>query len=374
MDRLLRRLILLSCVLLNMVVSIPMPLADRSRQLHYLRCIIPILMFLVTFVTPLQSAQCSLMQRLDPTFHGFQFRGADFFARIRHQRYLFWLNTGELPETLEEIAEYVSRGLTRVNRRGLIRQRRRRCVLNNVNQVLLTIMWLRKYPCLDTLALIFDISPSTVCATIHRVIPILWRYFHNQVVWPTIAEWNALRRNWREFPNAVGCIDGTPHEIYRPEAEPQWQFYSGHRHYHLMNTQLIIYNLGNIVYLQAVFLGSINDAGNFNLMERVGPGTNYDMPGDVFLLADKGYADRPPLVTPFRTTQIRRMARADQRRARIFNQKLSKCRIIVEHTFKHVKTYRAISTIWRHPRWFQPIVVELCTFLAQRHVVLFEQI
>lgn len=141
-----------------------------------------------------------------------------------------------------------------------------------------------------------------------------------------------------------------------------------------MNTQLIIDNLGNIVYLQAGFLGSINDAGNFNLMERLGPGTNYDMPGDVFLLADKGYADRPPLVTPFRTTQICRMARADQRRARIFNQKLSKCRIIVEHTFKHVKTYRAISTIWRHPRWFQPIVVELCTFLAQRHVVLFEQI
>jgi hypothetical protein len=48
------------------------------------------------------------------------------------------------------------------------------------------------------------------------------------------------------FPiSAVGCMDGTPHEIYRPEAELQWEFYSGHRHYHLMNTQLIVDSLGN---------------------------------------------------------------------------------------------------------------------------------
>lgn len=80
------------------------------------------------------------------------------------------------------------------------------------------------------------------------------------------------------FPDAVGCIDGTPHEIYRPEVEPQWEFYSGHRHYHLMNTQLIVDSLGSIVFLQAGFLGSMNDAGNFHLMERIGPGTNYDMP------------------------------------------------------------------------------------------------
>lgn len=87
----------------------------------------------------------------------------------------------------------------------------------------------------------------------------------------------------------VGCIDGTPHQIYRPEVEPQWKFYSGYRHYHLMNTQLIVDSLGNIVFLQAGSLGAMNDAGNFHLMERIGPGTNNDMPHGVVLLADKGY-------------------------------------------------------------------------------------
>ena len=44
-------------------------------------------------------------------------------------------------------------------------------------------------------------------------------------------------------------------------------------------------------------------------MERIGPGTNNDMPLDVVLLADKGYGDIPPLLTPFRAAQIRRLAR-----------------------------------------------------------------
>jgi hypothetical protein len=131
--------------------------------------------------------------------------------------------------------------------------------------------------------------------------------------------------------------------------EPQREFFSGHRHYHLMNTQIVVDNLGNIVFLQAGFPGSLNDAGNFNLMEMIGPGTNYDMPH-------------------------RRLPRDQQRLARRFNRRLSRCRIIVEHTIKHVKDYHAVGSIWRHPRWFQPVVVELCTFLARRHVVLFDDI
>jgi len=114
-----------------------------------------------------------------------------------------------------------------------------------------------------------------------------------------------MRRNWRYFPNAVGCIDGTPHKNLQNPGRTTARL----RHYHIINTHLIVDNVGNIVSLQAGFLGSLNDAGNFNLMERIGPGTNNDMPLDVVLLADKGYGDIPPLLTPFRAAQIRRLAR-----------------------------------------------------------------
>ena len=105
-----------------------------------------------------------------------------------------------------------------------------------------------------------------------------------------------------------------------------------------MNTQLIVDNLGNIVFLQAGFLGCMNDAGNFHLMEQIGHGTDNDVSVGLVLLADKGYGDIPPLLTPFRQTQIRRMNRFDQYQAGSFNRKLSKCRVLVEHTIKDMKT------------------------------------
>ena len=110
-----------------------------------------------------------------------------------------------------------------------------------------------------------------------------------------------------------------------------------------MNTQLIVDNQGNIVFLQAGFLRSMNDPGNFILMERIGPGTAYDMPRGTVLLADKGYGDFVPLLTPFRAAQIRRMPMHQQRRACKFNRKLSQCHVIVEHTIKYVKTYQAVE-------------------------------
>ena len=67
-------------------------------------------------------------------------------------------------------------------------------------------------------------------------------------------------RNWRCFSDAAGCIDGTPHETDRLGIKPQAPFCSSHHDYHFMNTQLIVNNLGNIVFLQAGFLGDMNDA------------------------------------------------------------------------------------------------------------------
>ena len=146
-----------------------------------------------------------IMQRLDPHFHGFEYRGRDAFVEYANQKHLFWLNTGELPETMIHITTRISAELSRLNRRGRLRQRRKNSKISNVNKVLLTFMWLRKYPCLETLALMFDISPSTVCSIIYRVVPILWRYFRNHVSWTNLAEWNFLRVSWRKLALFSKC-------------------------------------------------------------------------------------------------------------------------------------------------------------------------
>jgi hypothetical protein len=126
------------------------------------------------------------------------------------------------------------------------------------------------------------------------------------VTWPSNREWNGMRNTWQHFPNAVGCIDVTPHEILIPSIEPQREFYSGHRHFHVLNTQIIFDNRGHIRFLQAAFLGSTHDSQSYRLMEPIGSGLTLDIAPGVVFLADKGYPDNLPLLTPFRQAQIKK--------------------------------------------------------------------
>lgn len=196
----------------------------------------------------------------------------------------------------------------------------------------------------------FDISPQTVSALLYQWTSILCHYFRSNVSWPTIREWNATRNAWQKFPSAVGCIDVTPHEIQRPSNEPQREFYSGHRHYHLLNTQMVCDNRGHIRFLQTGFLGSTHDSLSYRLMVPVGPGLTLDIPQGVVFLADKGYPDAPPLLTPFIQIQIRRLGYRQRNKARRFNREHSRRRIKIEHVFKNLKDYKCTTGIWRHPR------------------------
>ena len=55
-----------------------------------------------------------------------------------------------------------------------------------------------------------------------------------------------------------------------------------------MNTELVLDIHGNIIFLQAGFLGAMNNVGSFILIERIGTGTNYDMLPEVVLIPGKG--------------------------------------------------------------------------------------
>lgn len=100
-------------------------------------------------------------------------------------------------------------------------------------------------------------------------------------------QWGNLTEKWPEFPNVIGAFDATPHSIYRPVSESQGPFYSGHRHYHCMNTQLVKDNRGKIRFIQAGFLDSTHDATSDRLKEPIGPGLNRDIPLNARLLADE---------------------------------------------------------------------------------------
>lgn len=294
--------------------------------------ILSLIMLLNAMFCPLDFDLLPLNQRLMPNFHGHGFQGRDVFSIISAQPWLFWRNTGETINSFLQLVHDLSPHLLGLTVHGQRRMRQRRSTLNTTNQILLVLMWLRKYPHTDSLALWFDIDPPSITRMIYRLVPELWQYFHNQIRWPNPQAWLNLCGNWPEFPNTVGSIDTTPHEIYRPITEPQRLFYSGHRHYHCMHTQLVVDNQGHLRFVQAGFLGSTHDARSYRLMVGIGPGRPLHLPNGLNFLADKAYPDGGTLITPVRAIQMH-LLNHRERRARQFNRALAERSIKIEHIF-----------------------------------------
>ncbi|CAC5397737.1 unnamed protein product [Mytilus coruscus] len=85
-----------------------------------------------------------------------------------------------------------------------------------------------------------------------------------------------------------------------------------------------------------------------------------------FILADSIYPNAPPFVTPFKSTDIVRRPRLEQKRKRKFNLLHRKRRVYVEHVIKELKTFRVIGALYRHPRWEMSSIVELRAALAKK--------
>jgi hypothetical protein len=96
------------------------------------------------------------------------------------------------------------------------------------------------------LSTLFDISVSTVKDEIRALLPCFYLKLKRYVKWPSVQEWSDMMFLCNKIPMAVGAIDGTSHRIYRPKVEPLEQYYSGHRQYHAIHTQIIVDNTGVI--------------------------------------------------------------------------------------------------------------------------------
>lgn len=107
---------------------------------------------------------------------------------------------------------------------------------------------------------------------------------------------------------------------------------------------------------------------DYNGAHRTGTKLQHPTKCAAIILADQGYPDDGPLLTPARAGQMHLLNRRERRRARKFNRALSKRRVKIEYVIKEVKTFKAVSQVWRHPRWLMTICVELATLLVERRL------
>uniref|UniRef100_A0A8W8LMU9 DDE Tnp4 domain-containing protein n=1 Tax=Magallana gigas TaxID=29159 RepID=A0A8W8LMU9_MAGGI len=255
--------------------------------------------------------------------------GRDVFKLFCTHVYSFYEITGESPDSFVDIVRNV------FEFQGDAIPARH--LLTPNNRALLFLIWLRCYPTYHMLSSLFNISVTTVKEELSSLIELFHVYCYQFVSWPTVNEWRQMLNVWQKLPSAVGAIDGTSFEIYRPQTEPQELYYSGHQ----------------------------NDAQQYALLPNIA-GRELPFPEECALLADKIYPNRYPIVTPFTSQQINRETPQVRRKYRKYNRIISSHRSIVERSIAKLKVYKTLNSIWRHPRSMLSTVVEITAGLVNR--------
>ena len=87
-------------------------------------------------------------------------------------------------------------------------------------QILLTMIWLRRYPTMQTLSMLFGVHVSSVHKIIHRFIKVLHAYLvPKYICWHSMNTWRRLSGTFADWPRVVAILDGTPFRISRPKGQ-----------------------------------------------------------------------------------------------------------------------------------------------------------
>ena len=122
------------------------------------------------------------------------------------------------------------------------------------------MIWMRRYPTMQHLAMHFSITVGCVHSTIHRCILLLHAYLVPKYIrWHSMPHWRNLGGTYPEWPRVVAILDGTPFRISKPKGPIQRLFYRGDRKCFFLNWLVIVDVHGFIVFSQPGFTGRVHD-------------------------------------------------------------------------------------------------------------------
>lgn len=220
-------------------------------------------------------------------------------------------------------------------------------------QLFLVLFWMRSYPTLLMLEMLFERDEVTHWRIIHQVTPLLSKH-HLSVSQPGRKRIRNMEELKEAFPDIHAAIeemlvDGTEQKIQRPKDKRQNKKYrSGKKKAHTVKTQVIVdARSKRILHVSKTVEGKKHDFRLFK--ETVCPTARNNR---VILLADSGYQG---LTDQFPNLQGARIAKKRFRGSppltkveRRANRLLSKIRIFVEHAIGRCKQYKVLDHVFRH--------------------------
>lgn len=225
------------------------------------------------------------------------------------------------------------------------------------------LLYYKTYSAFWLLGLIVGLDASNVCRLIQRLRPLLEKaadpelevYLKKvtldiQKGRKKISSFEELKKEFPEIAEIL--IDATEQQRQRPSQRPkknkrsQKKYYSGKKKKHTLKTQIVVNSSGRILEVSKTYPGSIHDFEVFR-RER----TAKSILEDAKTYLDKGYTGvkkEHPLLNFLIPFKRNRWKKELSRSEKIYNTKLAKKRVMVEHVLAKLKKYRILSDIFRN--------------------------
>jgi len=218
--------------------------------------------------------------------------------------------------------------------------------LDLVDRVLMLLIYYRLYITLCLTGFLFDLDQSNVHRNIQYVEPVIKACI--PIPEKMIKKTRRIR-NMDEllelFPEMKCFIDATEQEIPRPKNKRRRKnYYSGKKKRHTVKTQILVNKKGIILHKTKHRNGKQHD---YDMFKKTGPP---DIPPDVEVGVDRGYQgikkDFPQMNVkiPIKKKKGEELSKKDKKD----NKKLSKERVIVEHTIGRMKKFGIMGNEFRN--------------------------
>jgi len=241
--------------------------------------------------------------------------------------------------------------------------------LDERDQLLLTVVWLRVYPTHEVLGYLFGVSDSTVSRIIQRVLPLLEQAGRDTMRMPDPGRKRrrSLDQLVHDTPDLVLVIDTFEQKIQRPkDPDERDKFYSGKKKTHTLKSQVAVNeDTGAIVDISDSVPGptaDINLLQQSKLLER--------LPAGVGGMGDLAYIGIEKLHPQGLGAAPRRKPRGQARppEDKAYNTAFSRRRIIVENTIGRLRHFQSLTQTDRQHRQNHRARVQAVAGLVNRQL------
>lgn len=283
-----------------------------------------------------------------------------YYARLRHYRPLFRSLTGLTVQEFDQLADEILPQLAESDRQRLNQERpqRQRAMgggrnssLSMTDRLLLTVVWLRKYPNHETLGYLFGVSDSTAGRYIHQVLPVLEAAGRATMRLPDPGRkrGRTLEGLLQDVPELAVVVDTFEQAVQRPQSRTEADtYYSGKKRRHTVKSQVTVDSYtGHIVDVAASVPGPTAD---MTLLKQSGLMTR--LPSGVGILGDLAYVGMAELHPQGLGAHPRRKPRGQPRPETdvAYNTAFARQRVIVEHSLLRMRRYEALTQTDRNHR------------------------